>query len=40
MYLRAISAGAKGAILDFSVALFHEIENVNRNNILYVFAFF
>jgi hypothetical protein len=40
MHFRAISAGANGAILDLSIAFFHEIENVNRNNILYVYAFF
>jgi len=36
MYCRAISASARGSMLDFSVALFYEIENVNLINI-YIF---
>jgi len=38
MYCRAISASARGAKLDFSVAFFHEIENVNRKNISFFFV--
>jgi hypothetical protein len=33
MYCRATSASARGAMLDFSVTFFHEIENVNLKNI-------
>lgn len=33
MYCRAASASARGAMLDFSVAFFHEIEYVNHKNI-------
>lgn len=35
MYCRAISASARGSMLDFSVALFYEIENVNLINIFF-----